>query len=114
MMPNLYGSNPKKDLAMFKELFSHQKFQPDMLKIYPCMVMKEANLYKIYQQGLYKPYTYKTLSKLLKTILTILPTYVRVQRLIRDIPAQSIVGGVKISNLRDIIEKELIKENQTV
>lgn len=114
MMPNLYGSNPKKDLAMFKELFSNQNFQPDMLKIYPCMVIKEADLYKIYQQGLYKPYTYKTLSKLLKTILTILPTYVRVQRLIRDIPAQSIMGGVKISNLRDIIEKELIKDNQRV
>lgn len=78
------------------------------------MVMKEANLYKIYQRGLYKPYSYKTLSKLLKDILLILPPYVRVQRLIRDIPAQSIVGGVKISNLRDIIEKELIKENQTV
>ncbi len=114
MMPNLYGSNPKKDLLMFKELFSNQNFQPDMLKIYPCMVIKEADLYKIYQQGLYKPYTYKTLSKLLKEILVILPPYVRVQRLIRDIPAQSIMGGVKISNLRDIIEKELIKENQKV
>lgn len=114
MMPNLYGSNPKKDLAMFKELFSNQNFQPDMLKIYPCMVMKEANLYKIYQQGLYKPYTYQTLSKLLKAILITLPPYIRVQRLIRDIPAQSIMGGIKISNLRDIIEKELIKDNQKV
>ena len=114
MMPNLYGSNPKKDLQMFKELFSNQDFQPDMLKIYPCMVMKEADLYNIYKQKLYKPYTYKTLSKLLKDILLILPPYVRVQRLIRDIPAQSVVGGVKISNLREIIEKELRQENQIV
>jgi len=114
MMPNLYGSNPKKDLQMFKELFSNQDFQPDMLKIYPCMVMKEADLYNIYKQKLYKPYTYKTLSKLLKDILLILPPYVRVQRLIRDIPAQSVVGGVKVSNLREIIEKELRQENQTV
>ncbi|HRZ29602.1 MAG TPA: radical SAM protein, partial [Candidatus Paceibacterota bacterium] len=114
MMPNLYGSNPKKDLAMFKTLFTNQDFQPDMLKIYPCMVMKEAKLYEVYQQGKYKPYTYKTLSKLLKNILIVLPTYVRVQRLIRDIPAQSIIGGVKISNLRDIIEKELTKEKQKV
>jgi elongator complex protein 3 len=114
MMPNLYGSNPKKDLQMFKELFSNQAFQPDMLKIYPCMIIKEADLYKVYQKGLYKPYNYKTLSKLLKDILLILPPYVRVQRLIRDIPSQSIVEGVKISNLREIIEKELTKEKKKV
>lgn len=114
MMPNLYGSNTKKDLQMFKQLFSDQNFQPDMLKIYPCMVMKEADLYEIYKQNLYKPYNYKTLAKLLKNILVILPTYVRVQRLIRDIPAQSVVGGVRISNLREIIERELREENKKV
>ncbi len=114
MMPNLYGSNTKKDLQMFKQLFEDQNFQPDMLKIYPCMVMKEADLYEIYKQKLYKPYNYKTLSTLLKNILTILPTYVRVQRLIRDIPAQSVIGGVRISNLREIIERELRQENKKV
>jgi len=114
IMPNLYGSNPKKDLQMFKELFTNQDFQPDMLKIYPCMVMKEAELYKIYKQKLYKPYDCKILTKLLKQILLILPAYVRVQRLVRDIPSQSIVDGVKISNLREIIEQELKQENKKI
>jgi len=114
MMPNLYGSDPKKDIQMFKELFTNQNFQPDMLKIYPCMVLKESELYKIYQQKLYKPYDYKTLTKILKTILQIIPSYVRVQRLIRDIPSQSIIDGVKISNLREIIEQELTKENKKI
>lgn len=114
MMPNLYGSDPKKDIQMFKELFTNQNFQPDMLKIYPCMVLKESKLYKIYQQKLYKPYNYKTLTKILKTILQIIPSYVRVQRLIRDIPSQSIIDGVKISNLREIIEQELTKENKKI
>ncbi len=114
MMPNLYGSNPKKDLAMFKELFSNQDFQPDMLKIYPCMVIKEAELFGIYQKGLYKPYTYKTLLKLLKDILLEVPSYCRVQRLIRDIPAISVVDGVKVSNLREFVERELTQENKKV
>jgi len=114
MMPNLYGSNPKKDLEMFKVLFTNQNFQPDMLKIYPCMVMKEAELYKIYKQGLHKAYNYKTLLKLLKNILIILPPYVRVQRLIRDIPSQSVIDGVKTSNLREIVEKELKNENKKI
>ncbi len=114
MMPNLYGSNPKKDLQMFKELFSNENFQPDMLKIYPCMVLKEANLYKVFKDGLYKPYTLKTLKTLLKNILISIPVYCRVQRLIRDIPANSIVGGITISNLREYVEKELAQENQKV
>ncbi len=114
MMPNLYGSNTKKDLQMFKELFSNQSFQPDMLKIYPCMVMKEAELYKVYQKGLHKAYNYKTLLKLLKNILLEVPCYCRIQRLIRDIPSQSVVDGVKVSNLREFVERELREENKKV
>jgi len=114
MMPNLYGSNTTKDLQMFKELFSNQNFQPDMLKIYPCMIMKEADLFKIYQQGLHKAYTYKTLLNLLKKILLVVPSYCRIQRMIRDIPSQSVVDGVKVSNLREFVEKELQQENKKV
>lgn len=114
MMPNLYGSNTIKDLQMFKELFKNQNFQPDMLKIYPCMIMKEAELYKIYKKGLHKAYTYKTLLNLLKKILLVVPIYCRIQRMIRDIPSQSVVDGVKVSNLREFVEKELQQENKKI
>ncbi len=111
MMPNLAGSDLKKDKEMFKELFSNQDFQPDFLKIYPTAVIKGTELYKLWKKGEYKPYTEKQLKKLLKEIKKEIPFYVRIQRLIRDIPSYKIVEGpAKISNLRQIIQKEAEKE----
>ncbi len=46
MMPNLPGSDFKKDLKMFEELFTNENFKPDMLKVYPCVVLSEAPLYQ--------------------------------------------------------------------
>lgn len=102
-MPNLPGATPAKDLAMFKKLFSNPDFQPDMLKIYPCVVTKNSKLYGWYKQGKFKAYTDKQLLNLLIQIKKNIPPYVRISRLIRDIPNVSIVSGNKISNLRQMI-----------
>ncbi|MFA5080132.1 MAG: tRNA uridine(34) 5-carboxymethylaminomethyl modification radical SAM/GNAT enzyme Elp3 [Candidatus Paceibacterota bacterium] len=111
MMLNLPLSDPKKDIFAFKELFKNEGFQPDYLKIYPCALVKEAPLYELYKKGEYKPYDKKTLVKTIKSIKKILPRYTRVERIIRDIPAPSIIeGGAKISNLRQVIEEEIKKE----
>lgn len=111
MMPNLPGSTPKQDENMFKELFKNPDFQPDLLKIYPCALLKEAPLYKLWKQGKYKPYTEKQLTNLVKDIKKQIPPYVRIQRISRDIPSQSIVAGpAKISNLRQNIAREAKKE----
>ncbi|MFA5878301.1 MAG: tRNA uridine(34) 5-carboxymethylaminomethyl modification radical SAM/GNAT enzyme Elp3 [Candidatus Staskawiczbacteria bacterium] len=104
MMPNLPKSDLKRDEAMFRELFENQGFQPDLLKIYPCAVLKEAPLYRLWQKGGYKPYTEKQLTDLLLKVKKQIPYYCRIQRLTRDIPSQSIVEGpAKISNLRQIL-----------
>ena len=103
MMPNLPGATPAKDLAMFKELFSSPEFQPDMLKIYPCVVTKNSKLYGWYKQGKFKAYSDKQLIGLLIKVKKNIPPYVRISRLIRDIPDVSIVAGNRISNLRQII-----------
>lgn len=108
MMPNLPGSTLKKDRQMFKTLFSNQDFQPDMLKIYPCVVLKEAKLYKLWKKGEYKPYSDKQLINLLIGIKKNIPYYVRINRLIRDIPSPSISAGNKISNLRQILKNKNI------
>ena len=110
MMPDLPGSNYKKDLAMFKELFSNPDFQPDMLKIYPCVVVKNAPIYKWLKTGKYKPYSDKKLIRLLCEIKKIVPYYVRITRLIRDIPSTSIVAGNKVSNLRQVLKKRSEEE----
>lgn len=112
IMLNLYGSNPKKDLKMFEELFNDSDFKPDCLKIYPCALVKEALLYKKYLAKKYKPYSEKILVDLLKSIKKIIPRYVRIERIIRDIPSPLIVeGGSRISNLRQMIEQDMQKEN---
>lgn len=109
LMLNLPGSTPAKDLAQFKELFKNSDFQPDLLKIYPCSVLRTAPLFKLWQQKKYKPYSPTQLKGLLLKIKQIIPPYVRVQRIIRDIPGQSIVAGSEISNLRQLIHQEMTR-----
>ncbi|MFA5070415.1 MAG: tRNA uridine(34) 5-carboxymethylaminomethyl modification radical SAM/GNAT enzyme Elp3 [Patescibacteria group bacterium] len=109
LMPNLPGSTPAKDLKMFKTIFSDERFQPDMLKIYPCVVLRTAPLYKSYKQGQFKPYSPKTLNELLVKIKKVVPPYVRINRLIRDIPGDSIIAGNKITNLRQLLQDKKVK-----
>ncbi|MFZ2970603.1 MAG: tRNA uridine(34) 5-carboxymethylaminomethyl modification radical SAM/GNAT enzyme Elp3 [Minisyncoccia bacterium] len=110
MMPNLPGSNFKRDLAMFRELFANPDFQPDIIKIYPCVVVKNAEIYKWWKSGKYKPYSDKKLVELLCEIKKIVPYYARITRLVRDIPSTSIIAGNKISNLRQILDKRSQEE----
>lgn len=108
IMPNLPGSSFKKDVEMFKELFSNPNFQPDLLKIYPLGLVKQSALYKWYKKKKYRPYSKQKLIKLLTEIKKHISYYVRIERVIRDIPAADIVaGGVKTSNLREIVQKQV-------
>jgi len=109
MMLGLPGSNPRKDVKMFEELFKNQDFQPDQLKIYPCVVLKNAPLYKLWKDGKYKPYNDKQLLNLLIKIKSKIPPYVRIIRIIRDIPSQDIIAGNKMSNLRQILQQKGVK-----
>ncbi len=112
LMPNLPGSTPAKDLKMFKEIFAKPDFQPDLLKIYPCVVTKDSIIYRWYKQDKYKPYSDKQLKELLIKIKRAIPYYVRITRLVRDIPAESIIAGNKITNLRQIIQQEINNTSQ--
>jgi elongator complex protein 3 len=123
MMPGLYGSSPFSttcvkgvkvrgtrtlggfsDLQMFKELFSNPDYQPDMLKIYPTVVIKGTPLYRWWKQGNYKPLDNDTFEKLVIKIKNeAIPPYIRIQRLVRDVPLPSIEAGPTISNLRQVV-----------
>ncbi len=123
MMPGLYGSSPFSttcvkgvkvrgtrtlggfsDLQMFKELFSNPDYQPDMLKIYPTVVIKGTLLYRWWKQGKYKPLDNDTFEKLVIKIKNeAIPPYIRIQRLVRDVPLPSIEAGPTISNLRQVV-----------
>lgn len=109
LMPDLPSSTPAKDLAMFKKLFTNQDFQPDQIKIYPTVVNEFAPLYQWFKKGKYRPYSEKQLLDLLVKIKSTIPYYVRINRLIRDIPKESIIAGNKITNLRQILQEKMKK-----
>jgi len=107
MMPNLPGSTPERDIAMFGELFSGEDFHPDMLKVYPCMVLEGSELFETWKQGGFKPYTDEELFRVLVGAKKQVPKYVRIIRVIRDIPATDIQAGSKVSNLRQWLEHDM-------
>jgi len=111
MMPNLPGSDLKKDVKMFKVLFLDQRFRPDWLKIYPTAILKNSLLHKWWKKGKYEVYTDRQAIDLIKSIKKIVPYYVRIQRIIRDIPSRSITTGpARISNLRQVVGREIKNE----
>lgn len=107
MMPNLYGSTPEIDYEDFKELFANPAYRPDWMKIYPCMVVPWSQLEGIHKKGSYQSYTDQDLIELLVRMKQLVPEYVRITRLYRDIPAPTIVSGSKISNLRQLVQARM-------
>jgi elongator complex protein 3 len=101
------GSNPARDLAAFKRVFTDPAFKPDMIKIYPCLVIAGTKTYDWYREGVYKPYTTEEASELIAEVKKTLPPWVRVMRVQRDIPAGLIVAGVNKSNLRQLVRQKL-------
>ncbi len=103
-MPALPGSNPKKDVVMFKKMYLDERFKPDQIKFYPTTVVKDSLLYTWWQQGKYKPYSDKQLENIIINCKKIVPVYTRIMRLVRDIPGESIEAGNKITNLRQVMK----------
>ncbi|MFZ2778274.1 MAG: tRNA uridine(34) 5-carboxymethylaminomethyl modification radical SAM/GNAT enzyme Elp3 [Candidatus Moraniibacteriota bacterium] len=107
MMPGLYKSDARKDYQMFEKLFSSPDFQPDMLKIYPTVVLRDSALYAVWKKGKYKALTDKQFEKfILRVKENLIPPYVRIARLVRDVPAESIIAGPIVSNLRQLIAEK--------
>ncbi len=110
IMPGLPGATRKRDIEGFKRLFSDPDFRPDMLKIYPCMVVRESDLYDIWKKGLYKPLNTEQAARLIYEFKKYVPEYVRIMRVQRDIPTYAIEAGVGITNLRQYIHEKLKPE----
>jgi len=111
LMPGLPCSNPKKDLEAFKKIFANPDFKPDMIKIYPCLVLKGTKAYRWYREGKYEPYTNETATDLIVEIKRSIPHWIRIMRVQRDIPAPLIVAGVKRSNLRQLVQQKLKEQS---
>lgn len=107
MMPHLPGADSGLDLRGFKKLFDDPRFRPDYLKIYPTLVTEGTPLYRMWEAGEYQALSDEEAADLVADIKAILPKWVRLQRIQRDIPAHQIFAGVRKSNLRQLAEEKL-------
>jgi len=103
MMPGLPGANPDDDLVDLRRLFDDESFRPDMMKLYPTLVVVGTSLARQFESGRYEPYGLATTVELLSEMKRFVPRWHRIMRIQREIPADEILGGVKNGNLRELV-----------
>jgi elongator complex protein 3 len=107
LMLGLPGMDPAADLGDFRRLFDEPEFRPDMVKIYPTLVLPGTPLFDAWKRGEFTPYDTPTAVELLARMKAVVPPWVRIQRIQRDIPARLIAAGVRSSNVRQLAQKRL-------
>jgi elongator complex protein 3 len=107
VMPGLPGSTPDRDVEGFSALFEDSRFGPDMLKIYPTLVIKGTRLHDWWRQGRYNPLSTEEAVELVARMKEAVPPWVRIMRVQRDIPTSIIEAGVDKSNLRQLVQERL-------
>jgi len=106
-MPGLPGSTPEHDLELSRKLFADEYFRPDGLKLYPTLVVVGSELEEWYRNNKYQPYDTEVMIDLLVNIKTLIPKYVRISRLMRDIPSKFIIAGSRDLALRGSVRKRM-------
>ena len=113
-MPNLPGSTPDLDVAMFDRAIYSHTLQSDDWKIYPTIVTKTADrdekevytvIEKWYNDGKYVPYSMEEVKQVILHAMIRVPRHVRISRVFRDIPMINIEGGANVPNLREELDK---------
>lgn len=123
LMPDLPGSSPEQDKWMFDQAINNPDLQFDDIKIYPTAVVKtfddkhivKSKILDMYNAGKFTPYSEKNLQDLIDVCVyykTRMNPWVRIQRLVRDIPGNDIAAGYnKMSNLRQLIHQQMKEKN---
>lgn len=112
LMLDLPSSTPEKDIKMLTEVLSNPDYEADQWKIYPTEVTPYSKINEWYHAGLYKPYAEDDITKLEDVIIhakKLMKPWIRINRIIRDIPVQSIEGGVSCPEMRNNIEAKMQK-----
>jgi elongator complex protein 3 len=107
LMPGLPGMTPAKDREGFVRLFEDASFRPDMLKVYPTLVLPQTALFAQWKEGAFEPYDDETAARVVADLKEVVPPWVRIQRVDRDIPSPMIAAGVRRSNLRQLALAQL-------
>jgi ELP3 family radical SAM enzyme/protein acetyltransferase len=111
IMPNLPGASVLEDYIMFQLFLKHPAYQADQWKIYPCAVTPYTKIEKWYNEGKYVPYEESDLFQLIKSVKIKVPEYIRLNRIIRDISSEDVLGGYsqKSTNMRQYLQEDMIK-----
>ena len=110
MMPGLPTMTPDDDIADFARLYDDPDLRPDMLKIYPSLVIRGTGLYDEYVRGRYTPYSDQDMIRVLAEAKRKIPKWVRIMRVQREIPPSHIVAGPKRGNLRQLVRRRLAEQ----
>ena len=77
------------------------------------VVTPHSELEDLWRSGGFIPYDDATLIPLMADLQGMLPEYLRLNRMYRDIPASQILAGSKLANLRQITEANMIARGIT-
>ena len=121
IMPLLPDSTPELDRQCLEAVPKDGNLKPDELKIYPTSVTTtsskdETEVYTViekwYREGKYVPYPEADMKEVIKDFLAMVPPFMRISRIFRDIPVANITGGANVPNLRQYLETEMAEEER--
>lgn len=135
LMPNLPGTTPQKDRRMMLdyiiglkqhikrytqnniewELYelSHPEFSLDQLKIYPCAITPWTEIEKWFKEGSFVQYPEEDLIDILIDFKSMVFPWLRLNRIIRDIPTSCIISSSDSSNMRQELQSIMVKEGKS-
>jgi elongator complex protein 3 len=103
LMLGLPGMSREDDLRALERVLDDPDFRPDLLKLYPTLVMEGTALHEMWKEGAYAPLDEEGAVSILSPFKARLPPYIRVSRVERDIPSNLIAAGIGASNLRQLV-----------
>ncbi len=109
LMPGMYGSSPSEDKKSFDRMIGCEAYRPDMLKIYPTLVVRGTSLYRLWKSGKYQLMDTEDAVDVIAYCMSKMPEWIRIQRIQRDIPVDYIAAGVKRSDIRNLVEDALLR-----
>ncbi|HIG98344.1 TPA: GNAT family N-acetyltransferase, partial [Candidatus Woesearchaeota archaeon] len=77
----------------------------DMLKIYPCLVIKGTPLYAQWEKKQFTPITTAEAAEIISDFKRFVPKWCRIMRVNRDIPTYVTSAGIDRTNLRQYVQQ---------
>ncbi len=122
IMPDLPFTEIPKDYDMVHRVFCDSDLQLDYCKVYPCLDLPFTLARQWKEDGTWKPYAEHNFPEFLKLLchtLTIVPPWVRINRVQRDFPEASVknnglgfVSDTIKTNLHQIVDDEMKRTGQ--